>query len=369
MAGLSITGQMKVSTLQERFLAEFGLTLRIYDGRSFAEGDATLSAVRKKKGSGKGLSVAKNMKVGNLETKFEEEFGLKVQVSGSDDSYLCNNDLTLNAAQQEDDKKLGRKARKAERSDSASDESSEDQSSVADQPVDGEDDLDFDIDFSWGNDPEFSDEDYKYTHTFIFFSLNEEGFNVIEREVQNHDEAHLLSLQREQSAVLMVDFTNIPGGKDLDAVDWGKMFDEWLEKLPREGVGEEVVETLTRHRDEFVDEYLPDNVYAWEKSENYENEVTLIPAMVVAFKSTKAMDVEDELSENQDGMNLVLTSSGGFLRTLAYSLDDDITKIPGWKNILCGMLYFDQNGDGWHVSEMARSVSLEHRPSDRIVSH
>ena len=38
-------------------------------------------------GSGEGLSVAKNMKVGNLEDKFEEEFGLKVQVAGSDDSY------------------------------------------------------------------------------------------------------------------------------------------------------------------------------------------------------------------------------------------------------------------------------------------
>ena len=75
MAGLSITGQMKVSTLQERFSKEFGLTLRIYDGRSFADPTQTLAEVRKKKGSGEGLSVAKNMKVGNLEDKFEEEFG------------------------------------------------------------------------------------------------------------------------------------------------------------------------------------------------------------------------------------------------------------------------------------------------------
>ena len=75
--------------------------------------------MRKKKGSGKGLSVAKNMKVGNLEDKFEEEFGLKVQVAGSDDSYLCDDNLTLNAAQQEDEKKLGRKERKAARQDDA----------------------------------------------------------------------------------------------------------------------------------------------------------------------------------------------------------------------------------------------------------
>ena len=89
---------MKVSTLQEGFLKEFGLTLRVYDGREFADPTQTLAQVRKKKGSGKDLSVAKNMKVGNLEDKFEEEFGLKVQVAGSDDSYLCDNNLTLNAA-------------------------------------------------------------------------------------------------------------------------------------------------------------------------------------------------------------------------------------------------------------------------------
>ena len=106
---------MKVSTLQEGFLKEFGLTLRVYDGREFAAPSQTLAQVRKKKGSGKDLSVAKNMKVGNLEDKFEEEFGLKVQVAGSDDSYLCDDNLTLNAAQQEDEKKLARKDRKAAR--------------------------------------------------------------------------------------------------------------------------------------------------------------------------------------------------------------------------------------------------------------
>jgi hypothetical protein len=122
MAGLSITGQMKVSTLQEGFLKEFGLTLRVYDGRAFADPTQTLAQVRKKKGSGKDLSVAKNMKVGNLEDKFEEEFGLKVQVAGSDDSYLCKDELTLNAAQQDDEKKLARKERKAARQDEASDD-------------------------------------------------------------------------------------------------------------------------------------------------------------------------------------------------------------------------------------------------------
>lgn len=115
MANLPITGQMKIETLQARFKKEFGLTLRIYEGREFADSSLTLAQVRKKKGSGKALSVAKNMKVGNLEDKINEEFGLKVQVAGSDDTYLCDNNFTLKSALEEDVKKLARKAKKASR--------------------------------------------------------------------------------------------------------------------------------------------------------------------------------------------------------------------------------------------------------------
>jgi hypothetical protein len=112
MAGLSITGQLKVSSLKKKFLDEFGLNIRVYSGRSEADPDVTLANARKHKGTGKALSVAKNMKVGNLEDKFLKEFGLKVQISGSDDSYLCNNDLTLNAAQQADVVRLARKSKR-----------------------------------------------------------------------------------------------------------------------------------------------------------------------------------------------------------------------------------------------------------------
>ena len=112
MAGLSITGQLNVASLQKKFLSEFGLNIRIYDGRSQASPDITLSKARRHKGSGSALSVAKNMKVGNLEEKFLKEFGLKVQISGSDDSYLCNNDLTLNAAQQADAARVSRKSKR-----------------------------------------------------------------------------------------------------------------------------------------------------------------------------------------------------------------------------------------------------------------
>ena len=52
--------------------------MRVYDGRSFADPTQTLGQVRKKKGSGKTLSV-ENMKVKNLVDKFEDEFAAQSQ--------------------------------------------------------------------------------------------------------------------------------------------------------------------------------------------------------------------------------------------------------------------------------------------------
>jgi len=75
----SITGQIKVATLKQRFLKEFGLTLRVYDGRSFADEGQTISQIRKKKGSGD-LSVRKSMKVGTLEEKLKVSLVLKFKL-------------------------------------------------------------------------------------------------------------------------------------------------------------------------------------------------------------------------------------------------------------------------------------------------
>jgi len=111
MSTISLPGQTKVSTLQERFKSEFGLTLRVYDGRSFADPSATIGQVRKKRGA-TSIDIRRNTKVGNLEDRFMADFGIKVQIAGSDDSYLCDNDLTLAAALEEDERKLGRKDQK-----------------------------------------------------------------------------------------------------------------------------------------------------------------------------------------------------------------------------------------------------------------
>jgi len=112
MSTISLPGQTKVGTLQERFKDEFGLTLRVYDGRNFAEPDATIGQVRKRRGA-TSIDIRRNTKVGNLEDRFKEDFGIKVQIAGSDDSYLCDNDLTLAAALAEDEHKLGRRRMRA----------------------------------------------------------------------------------------------------------------------------------------------------------------------------------------------------------------------------------------------------------------
>lgn len=105
MTSISMPGHTKVSTLQARFSSEFGLCLRVYNGRSYAEPEQKLASIRKIKGPSE-IEIAKNIKIANLERKFEEDFGLKVKISGSDDSYLCDGDLTLKAAMEEDGRKL-----------------------------------------------------------------------------------------------------------------------------------------------------------------------------------------------------------------------------------------------------------------------
>lgn len=94
LATISMPGNTKISTLQERFLEQFGLMLRVYSGRNLADVNETLSAVRKKIGE-PSIEVQANIKVGNLEKKFIEEYGIKVRVAGSNNSYLCEKGITL----------------------------------------------------------------------------------------------------------------------------------------------------------------------------------------------------------------------------------------------------------------------------------
>ena len=109
---LSIHGNMRVKTLKVDFKSEFGLTLRVYDGKSFADNDATLASIRKGDNKGGEFSPKRNTLVGNFEDKMMDMFGIKVQISGSNDNYLCSDKLTLAGALEEDGKKSERLAKK-----------------------------------------------------------------------------------------------------------------------------------------------------------------------------------------------------------------------------------------------------------------
>ena len=107
---LNINGRMKVKTLKADFQKEFGLSLRVYEGVSFADDAATLASIRKGDSKGGEFSPQRNTKLGNLEEKILELFGIKVQVAGSDDSYLCDNDKTLAGALEADEKLMVKRA-------------------------------------------------------------------------------------------------------------------------------------------------------------------------------------------------------------------------------------------------------------------
>lgn len=111
---MKFNGRIKVKTLCNQFHDEFGLTMRVYDKNRLASEDATLASIRKVDTSSGEITPRKSMKIGNLEQKIMREFGIKIQIAGSDNSYLCNNDLTLSKALKEDELKMIKKIKNNE---------------------------------------------------------------------------------------------------------------------------------------------------------------------------------------------------------------------------------------------------------------
>ncbi len=114
MAGISVSGNKKIATLQKEFNEQFPY-LRLCIAYSYARdavkkggsitnvpGDKTIASVRR--GDGKGsISIAGNKRISSLESEFDKVFGLYCQVcytekngsryytSGSSDSKtLCS---------------------------------------------------------------------------------------------------------------------------------------------------------------------------------------------------------------------------------------------------------------------------------------
>lgn len=95
MADFKISGRMKVKSLKEDFKNAYGSTLRVYNGNTFADDDATLASIRKGNSKGGELEVSGNMHVNTFEKKVLENYGIKVQVATPDNSSLAKNNVSL----------------------------------------------------------------------------------------------------------------------------------------------------------------------------------------------------------------------------------------------------------------------------------
>ena len=96
MAEISINGRKKVSTLKREFKAEYGLTLDVKKGNSniSASPSKTLAQVRAEDApKGSEFSIRANMKVGNLEKKFQQ-MGIKINIKTARGGHISN-DKTL----------------------------------------------------------------------------------------------------------------------------------------------------------------------------------------------------------------------------------------------------------------------------------
>lgn len=87
-ADFEISPNTKVKTLQKEFKANFGITLRIYNGIKFADDDKTLSSFKSSNTKKTGIKVEAKMTIEKVEDLFKDNFGLKVQIADKNDKYL-----------------------------------------------------------------------------------------------------------------------------------------------------------------------------------------------------------------------------------------------------------------------------------------
>jgi len=91
---IKVSGKMKVSTLKKDFKEAFGAGIRVYNGKKFADDDATLASIRAKDAKGGDISVVGQTKVGNVENAFKKEMGITIQIENKEGG-LADNNVTL----------------------------------------------------------------------------------------------------------------------------------------------------------------------------------------------------------------------------------------------------------------------------------
>lgn len=94
---MKISGRMKVKSLKEDFKKEFGVSVRVYKGKQFADDSATLASIRADGAPARGdFEVHGNTKVGNVEKQFKEQLGITIQIEDASGG-LADNNVTLSS--------------------------------------------------------------------------------------------------------------------------------------------------------------------------------------------------------------------------------------------------------------------------------
>ncbi len=302
--------------------------------------------------------------------------------------------------------------------------------------IDMASDAGMELEVGFGDEPkDLNEDDYKYNHCFIFFGINEQAFQAIENEVQNFDGPHHLSLLRSMDGVFMTDICVASAGSEK--VKENLEADDVNEDDPEEKIAQQYIANATKLKD-YIDSrfdlyidnikenfdsrisqecldllaveknYIVQNIRygmeRWANSDSFEKE-DFIGAMIVFVKSSKEFDRNDSISENQDGMNLPVTTRGGFIRDCIFATeellsvrytadapvfeedydhigeflydymdsaldgDNPINKYNynngnyygGYgKDFPFGFTYFDQDGCLWLLEDVGKAVTLKH---------
>ena len=94
-ADFDISGDMVIGDLRKKFHDTFKVSLRVYNGKRFADDTKTISSLKTKESDGKTFVVRAIHKVGDVEKQFMTHFGVTVQVADADNAKLLPDSNTL----------------------------------------------------------------------------------------------------------------------------------------------------------------------------------------------------------------------------------------------------------------------------------
>jgi hypothetical protein len=102
-ASFEIDEAMPVTELSKQFRATFGCSLRIYTGKKLADGRMTIRTLNQRTSldvnkDAEQLKIRATEKVGDVEAKFLNHFGIKVRIADKHDGNLVPGELTLGEA-------------------------------------------------------------------------------------------------------------------------------------------------------------------------------------------------------------------------------------------------------------------------------